>query len=195
MRSMQDLEQEVIKLRSDYYLQPTHSKVVLLTGIPSEAQYSKRDGSRSQAGQSQLSFAGIRLLQECRELQNSDLQGDNCQISLSPSSQRTQSPTKAPSVGYQSTAKPLKKTLSPGSKRWNAFNFLLQVTTKERSNETNSSLYNQFTKIITPLPVCYHPFQFSFFFSFLVFCTSFCFVFKYLRGILWTIWISSLFFT
>lgn len=51
-------------LDQDCYLQPTNSKVVLLARIPREAQHSKGDWGRSQAGQSQLPFAGICLLQE-----------------------------------------------------------------------------------------------------------------------------------
>lgn len=46
------------------YLQPTHSQVVLLAGIPSQAQHSERDGRRCQAGEGQFPFAGVGLFQQ-----------------------------------------------------------------------------------------------------------------------------------
>ena len=78
-------------LDQDCYLQPTYSQVVFLAWIPSEAQHSEGDWSRRQAGQSQLPFAGICLLQECRELQNSDLQRSHEQFLLKPGLLREQS--------------------------------------------------------------------------------------------------------
>ena len=129
------------------YLEPTNGKVVLLTGIASEAQHSKGDGGGSQAGQSQLPFAGICLLQECRELQNGDLQGNNRQCILTPVLLEDGEPDKSSFDGYRSAVKCLRRNLHQyqllflRDEIWDALPCLLPVTTEEKSKETNSSSY------------------------------------------------------
>ena len=54
-------------------LEATHGQVVLVAGVPSEAEHGEGDGGGGQAGQRQLPLAGVRLLQERRQLEHCDL--------------------------------------------------------------------------------------------------------------------------
>ena len=55
-------------------LEATHSQVVLIAGVPREAEHGEGDRGGGQAGQSQLPLAGVSLLEERRQLQNCDLE-------------------------------------------------------------------------------------------------------------------------
>jgi len=57
-------------------LEAAHRQVVLVAGVPREAEHCEGDGGGGQAGQRQLPFAGVRLLEESRQLQHCDLEGE-----------------------------------------------------------------------------------------------------------------------
>lgn len=56
------------------YLEPTHCEIVLIAWVSSEAEHSEGNWSGGKTSQSQFSLTGISLLQQRRQLQDSDLQ-------------------------------------------------------------------------------------------------------------------------
>ena len=55
-------------------LEAAHSQVVLVAGVPCEAEHGEGDRGGGQPGQGQLPLAGVSLLEERRQLQHCDLE-------------------------------------------------------------------------------------------------------------------------